>query len=329
MRFRMFANLALVALAALGGVVAAVSTVEARRAEARAARNAGPEARLVPVTGGNLNVVVLEPRGRPSGRTLLLLHGASGNLKDLEVSIGRRLAERHRVVLVDRPGHGRSDRLGGREMASPARQADAVIEALDALGVGRVVAVGHSWSGALATNLALDHADRISGLVTLSGATHPWPGGVAWYNPVAATPLVGDLFVATIVAPVGLVTFDRALKGVFAPHPPPPNYAERTDARLILRPSEFRANAQDISDLKRFLEKQAPRYGAIRVPTTIIVADKDATVSPELHSRALARQVRGSKLVVIPGAGHMPHWTATSRVVAEIDALAMRTPAAR
>lgn len=329
MRFRMMANVALATVVTLAGLLAAVSAVEARRAEASAARNAAPEARLVPVKGGNLNVVVLEPRGRPSGRTLVLLHGASGNLKDLQVSIGERLAARHRVILIDRPGHGRSDRLGGRAMSSPARQADAVVQALDALGVGRVVVVGHSWSGSLATNLALDHADRVSGLVTISGATHPWPGGVAWYNPVAATPLVGDIFVATLVAPIGLVTFDRALAGVFAPHAPPPNYAERTDAKLILRPSEFRANAQDIDDLKGFLAKQAPRYGAIRVPTTIIVADKDATVSPELHSRALARQIRGSKLVVIPGVGHMPHWNATDRVVSEINALVMKTRAGR
>lgn len=329
MRSRMIVNVAVATVVTLAALLAAVSVVEARRAEARAARNAAPEARLVPVKGGALNVVVLEPRGRPSGRTLLLLHGASGNLKDLQASIGERLAAHHRVILIDRPGHGRSDRLGGREMSSPARQGDAVVQALDALGVGRVVVVGHSWSGSLATNLALDHPDRVSGLVTISGATHPWPGGVAWYNPVAATPLLGDIFVATLVAPIGLATFDKALDSVFAPGKPPPNYADLTDAKLILRPSEFRANAQDIDDLKGFLTKQAPRYGEIRVPTTIIVADKDATVSPEIHSRALHRQIQGSKLVVIPGVGHMPHWNATARVVSEIDALAMKTPAER
>lgn len=323
------ASWALAALAAAGALLAAVSAVEARRIEAEAEAAERGRSRQVAVRGGRLNVVVLEPPGRSSGRTLLLLHGASGNLRDLQLSIGERLAARHRVVLVDRPGHSRSDRLGGREMASPARQGDAIAEALDALGVGRVVVVGHSWSGAVATSLALDHPGRISGLVTLSGATHPWPGGVAWYNSVASAPLAGDLFVATLVAPIGLVIFDTALSGVFAPHPVPPAYAERTRSKLILRPSEFRANAQDITDLKPFVTAQAPRYREIRVPTTVITADKDDVVSPELQSRALARQVPGAKLVVLPGAGHMPHWSATERVVDEIDALAMRTSAER
>ncbi|GLK80166.1 alpha/beta fold hydrolase [Methylopila turkensis] len=308
-------------LATLAALLAAATAVEARRSAALAEHGV---ARRVAVAGGALNVVVLEPQGTSSGRTLLLLHGASGNLKDLELSIGHLLARRHRVVLVDRPGHGRSDRLGGREMASPARQGAAILQALDAIGVRRVVAVGHSWSGALAANLALDHPDRVSGLVTIAGATHSWPGGVAWYNSVAATPLIGDLFVATVVAPVGLATFDKAVESVFAPASPPPDYVVRTDARLLLRPSEFRANAQDLTDLKPFIEAQAPRYGAIRQPTLIVTADADSTVSPTLHSRALHRQVAGSKLVVLPGAGHMPHWSATERVVAEIDALARR-----
>lgn len=320
---RILIGAALCAALALG-VAAAASA--ASRALPRAD---GPEDAYVAVKGGRLHVVTLQPRGAWSGRTLLLLHGASGNLKDLELSIGRRLAARHRVILVDRPGHGRSDRLGGREMASPAAQADSIAEALDRLGVGRVIAVGHSWSGALATNLALDHPDHVSGLVTLAGATHPYPGGAAWYNEIAAVPLIGDLFAATVVGPIGGSQFEAGVASTFKPKDPPENYVERTEARLLLRPAEFKANAEDLVDLKPFLTKQAPRYGAIKVPTLVIVADKDHIVSPEIHSRALHAQVAGSKLVVIPGVGHMPHWNATDRVVSEIDAFAARVPASR
>lgn len=278
--------------------------------------------RYVEVLGGRLYVVTLGPAG---GTPILLLHGASGNLKDMQESIGKRLARRNRVILVDRPGHGRSDRLGGREMASPARQADAIAQALDRMGVGRVVVVGHSWSGALATNLALDHPSHVAGLVTISGATHPYPGGSGWYNDIAATPLIGDLFIATLVRPIGEARFEDGVKSTFKPKDTPPNYVERTDAKLLLRNHEFKANAEDLVDLKPFVRAQAPRYGAIRVPTTIIVSDKDGVVSPEIHSRALHRQIAGSKLVVIPGVGHMPHWNATSRVVAEIEAVARKT----
>src|SRR4051812_22404559 len=118
-------SLALVIALALG------SAAQARKAPLE------ETGRYVAVKGGRLYVVELGPAGRAaSGPPLLLLHGASGNLGDLREAIGRRLAIHHRVILVDRPGHGRSDRLGGREMASPARQADAIAEALDRMGVG-------------------------------------------------------------------------------------------------------------------------------------------------------------------------------------------------
>jgi pimeloyl-ACP methyl ester carboxylesterase len=303
-------SLALVIALALG------SAAQARKAPLE------ETGRYVAVKGGRLYVVELGPADRaPSGPPLLLLHGASGNLGDLRESIGRRLAVNHRVILVDRPGHGRSDRLGGREMASPARQGDAIAEALDHMGVGRTVVVGHSWSGALATNLALDHPDHVAGLVLLSPATHPWPGGVAWYNNAAATSGLGLLFAATVAAPVGLATFDKAIEGVFAPQKPPPDYAERTQSKLLLRPAEFQANAQDLTDLKPFLQRQAPRYGAIRVPTTIITSDKDGIVSPDVHARPLHRQIRGSRLVVVKDAGHMTQWSKTDRVIAEIEAV--------
>lgn len=281
-----------------------------------------PQGRLIALKGGNLHVVVLGEDKARAG-TLLLLHGASGNLRDMQEAIGRRLSTHWRVVLVDRPGHGYSDRLGGREMASPARQADAIAEALDRIGVGRTVVVGHSWSGALATNLALDHPDHVSGLVLLSGATHPYPGGAAWYNEIAATPLIGPVF-ATLARPVAEKRFEQGVASVFKPKAPPPNYIARTEAMLLLRPNEFVANAEDLVDLKKYLRAQAPRYGAIKVSTTIITADKDDIVSPEIHSRAIHQQIAGSKLVVLKDAGHAPHWNATDRVVEEIDAVARR-----
>lgn len=302
------------------GLAAAVAAAVTLGLAAPAA--AEPAGEYVPVRGGRLHIVDLAPP-KPSGETLLLLHGASGNLKDQQESIGRALAARHRVILVDRPGHGYSDRLGGREMASPARQADAIAEALDRKGIGRVTVVGHSWSGALATNLALDHPGHVAGLVLLSPATHPYPSEAAWYNRIAATPLIGSVFAALVPA-VAEGQFEEGVKSTFRPRPAPPNYIERTEAKLLLRPKEFVANAEDLVDLKAFLRAQAPRYGAIRVPTTIITADEDDIVSPVIHARPLHNQVAGSKLVVLKGAGHMTHWTETARVVSEIEAVAAR-----
>lgn len=55
-----------------------------------------------------------------------------------------------------------------------------------------------------------------------------------------------------------------------------------------------------------------------------MTADKDGIVSPEIHSRTLHGQIRGSRLVVLKDAGHMPHWTATQRVVSEIELVAAK-----
>src|SRR5205085_10534491 len=63
--------------------------------------------------------------------------------------------------------------------SSDLRQAALLREALDALEVKRAIIVGYSWSGALATALALAYPERVAGLVLIAPVTHPWPGGVA------------------------------------------------------------------------------------------------------------------------------------------------------
>ncbi|WP_261401211.1 alpha/beta fold hydrolase [Chenggangzhangella methanolivorans] len=242
----------------------------------------------------------------------------------MELSIGRRLARRHRVILVDRPGHGGSDRLGGRAMASPALQADAIVEALDRLGVARVVAVGHSWSGALATNLALDHPTRVAGLVTLSGATHPLSGRRRLVqrdrgDAADRRPVQRD---ARRAGRPRQVRRGRRLD--VPPQDPaaPLHRADRRDAPAA--PGRVQGERRGSRRPEGVLEAPGPALRRDPVPTTIVTADKDDIVSPELHSRALHHQVRGSRLVVLKDAGHMPHWTATARVVVEIEAVARK-----
>ena len=141
-----------------------------------------PAGRFVDVTGGRLHVL---ERGKPDAPPVVLLHGASGNLQDMRLALGDRLAARYRVILIDRPGHGWSDRPGGDDDAVPARQAALIDEALRRLGVKRAIIVGHSWSGALATAYALAYPERVAGLVLLAPVTHPWPGGIAWHYRLA------------------------------------------------------------------------------------------------------------------------------------------------
>jgi pimeloyl-ACP methyl ester carboxylesterase len=306
-----------IAIVAILGIGATITAIGVARLE-RAHRPAG---RFVPVAGGRLHVVDLAPARPGDLPAVVLLHGASGNLEDQRLTLGNALAASRRVVLIDRPGHGFSDRPGGKADASPGRQAALIAQALAGLGVGRAIVVGHSWAGALAAALALDFPERIAALVLLAPVTHPWPGGISWYNTLASTPFIGRLFVATCSFPLGSLMIARAVANVFEPQLPPGDYLWRSATRLVLRPKEFIANAQDVAALKDFVTAQASRYGAIATPTVIISGDHDTTVHLDTHARTAARLIPRAKLIVLEGIGHMPHHVAAGSIIAAIDEL--------
>jgi len=306
--------IAIVAILGIGAAITAIGVAQLERAHR-------PAGRFVPVAGGRLHLVDLAP-ARPSDLApVVLLHGASGNLEDQRLTLGNALAASRRVILIDRPGHGFSDRPGGKADASPGRQAALIAKALAGLGVERAVIVGHSWAGALAAALALDFPERIAALVLLAPVTHPWPGGISWYNALASTPVLGPLFARTCAFAVGSLMIASAVANVFEPQIPPPDYLRRAATRLVLRPQEFIANAQDVAALKDFVTAQAQRYAAIAAPTVIISGDHDTTVHLETHARTAARLIPGAKLIVLEGIGHMPHHVAAGSIIAAIDQL--------
>jgi pimeloyl-ACP methyl ester carboxylesterase len=284
-------------------------------------RSYPPAGRFVDVDGGRLHVLELGPA---DATPVVLLHGASGNLGDMRLALGERLAARYRVILIDRPGHGWSDRPDGRADAAPMRQAALIHQALEKIGAGRAIVVGHSWSGALATAYALSYPNAVSGLVLLAGVTHPWPGGVAWLNHVVAAPVIGPLVAYTIILPLGYFMIDTGVAAVFTPETPPQEYDARTGVRMILRPKEFIANAQDIADLKAAVTAQAPRYNEIKAPTAIIAGDADRIVYTDIHSRGIAKMLPDATLTVLPGVGHMVQFAATDLILKAIDEVAAK-----
>jgi pimeloyl-ACP methyl ester carboxylesterase len=310
MILNIFAGIALVAL-----LLAAVSAIGAFAIT----RSHPPAGRFVETEGGRLHVLELGPAS--DAPPVVLLHGASANLQDMRLTLGERLAARHRVILIDRPGHGWSGRPDGDDAASSTRQAALIAQALDRLGVPRAIIVGHSFAGAVVTALALDHPARVAGLALLAPVTHPWPGGIAWFNRLASTPVVGPLFARTIVLPAAFPLLDRLAQAVSAPQAMPDDYVRRSALALLLRPSTFIANASDVARLKDSVIRQSPRYAEITAPTVIIVGDRDTIVSPEIHSRALAKTLAHARLIVLPGVGHALQHVAADIVVAEIDRL--------
>ncbi|MET0606230.1 MAG: alpha/beta hydrolase [Beijerinckiaceae bacterium] len=293
--------------------------IGARRIEGRFP----PEGQFAELGGGNLHYVDI-PATSPGALTLLMIHGASGNHSDMVLALEAALAGRYRIISIDRPGHGWSDRIRGREAASPQRQASLIADAMRAIGAPRLIVVSHSMAGAAALQLALNHADVVAGLALIAPVSHPWPGGIAWYYEPAARPVIGPLFAHTLTLPLGTFGMQAGANAVFAPQKPPPNYIVDAKIPLVLRPPSFEANAQDVASLKSFVTAQFARYASIATPVAIVAGDADATVSPTIHSHALAAQIVGAELTILPGVGHAPHHVAPDAVVAAIDSVAAR-----
>lgn len=277
------------------------------------------QGRMIEVAGANLNVLDIGPRDA-AGPPVVMVHGASSNLEVMRQPLGDRLARNHRVILIDRPGHGWSTRVRAED-STPAIQGRMIDEALQRLGVGSAIFVVHSWSGALGAHMALDYPERIAGLVMLAPVAYPWPGGVGWYNKVVTAPVIGPLLAYTITLPLGYFLAKPGARGVFLPQSVPQDFVTGTATRLLLRPREFLANARDLVTLKAAVAEQAPRYAEIKAPTVIVTGAVDKTVSTNRHSRPFAEAVADAKLVVLPDVGHMVQYAAPDLVITEIEAL--------
>jgi pimeloyl-ACP methyl ester carboxylesterase len=275
----------------------------------------------IDVGGFSLNSLRLAEGRKANLPPIVFIHGASTSLYDPLLSFRDKLKGRATLLFVDRPGHGQSD-AGGPENILPESQADAIARLMTIRHIGRAIIVSHSFGGAIAAALAVRHPDKVAGLVFLSPAVYPWSGGVDWYYDAARPPVFGDLFSALVAAPLGLLAIDRATKAVFAPNFPPRHYIEKAQALQALRPAAFRHNALEIGALSSWANQFSRRYRSIKAPTIIITGDADRIVSPKLHARHLARDIRRSRLVVVHNLGHKSDHVASDLAVAAIERVA-------
>lgn len=310
--------------ASLIGLVLGVGWVTSLVLTARISAQHPPEGPFVAVTGGRLATIQAGPETGGRG-TVVLLHGASANASDPMEGVGRTLAAQgFRVIAFDRPGFGWSDRLHGAEAALPAIQGAAIAEALDRMGVGPAIVLGHSWAGALALGLALEHPKRVSGLMLVAPVALPFreTRRPPWYWRLATRPPVAWLLSRTLGPPLGLRLLDAAARNVFLPQAVAPDYVARSRAALVLRPDTLVASLQDLIALPAALDAQAPRYATLRVPTVIVAGGADNAVTSVLQAEPLSRIVPGARLVDLPGIGHMVPWVATDALATEVARLA-------
>lgn len=257
------------------------------------------------------------------GPAVILIHGASGNLRDWTFSMVDRLKGRYRVIAFDRPGFGYSERPaeGGH---IPATQARILSEAARALGVGRALVVGHSWGGAVAAAWGLDHPEQAAGVAIIAGATYPWDGDAGLLYRLGDNAITGGLIGAIARGYIGDDNRDEVIAGIFAPQPAPDGYADYIGIELAVRPATFDANSADLNRLNDVLKEQSKRYPGLAMPIEIVHGTDDDTVYANLHGKALERDAQDAALTLLDGIGHMPHHVAQDEVVAAIDRLAAR-----
>jgi pimeloyl-ACP methyl ester carboxylesterase len=301
----------LASAAALAGL-AVTNAMLARRAE----RRHPPKGRFVTVDGVRLHYT---DRGR--GQPILLIHGNAVSGEDYDTSgLAARLLERHRVIIIDRPGFGHSERPRGR-LWTAMEQASLLHQAMRQLGVERPIVVGHSWGAIVALSLAVRHPTETAGLVLLSGYYH-WTlrPDVLLVVP-GAVPVLGDLLRYTISPWLGRLLMPLLKRGMFSPAPIPERFrAEYSDA-MALRPSQIRATSGDGALMIPGALQLRGDFAALPMPVAIMAGEGDKVVFAK-RARQLHAEVPGSTLEVLPGVGHMVHHSAPNEVAAAVERVA-------
>ncbi|MEA3245583.1 MAG: alpha/beta hydrolase [Gemmatimonadota bacterium] len=230
-------------------------------------------------------------QGRGAGPAIVLLPGLTDSWRSYERVLPH-LPDSLRVIAVSLRGHGDSDKpasgYGARDFAGD------VTALLDALGIARVVAVGHSSAGLVAQRLAIDHPERTAGLV-LESSFCTLRGRADLQEFVATTML-------PLQDPIDPAFVARFQEGTIVQPVPRPFLAAMVQESLKM-PARVWREAFSIL----LVEDHASELAAIRAPTLLIWGDGDAIIG-RAQQDVLRSALTGSRLVVYAGVGHTPHW---------------------
>jgi len=304
----------LVTLAALW----AYTQHRARLHEARAEAAFPPQGQFVQVDGHRVHALTMG-----DGPDVVLIHGASGNLRDMTHSLAPRLADRYRVTVFDRPGLGYTDRIN-QSGATIRQQAELLSDAARQLGIEKPVVLGHSYGGAVALAWAVHRPNHIAALVPLSAPAKPWDSPLSTYYKVLSHPVSGPLLIPFLTAFVSDDRVEREVASIFDPNTVPKGYISHVGAPLTLRRQSLRSNALQRANLLSEITALHGAYDSLDIPVEIVHGTADTTVGLSIHAEPLSDQAAGANLTRLPGIGHMPQHVAQDPVVDAIDRAAQR-----
>jgi len=238
------------------------------------------------------------------GRPIVLLHGWGADHSSWRPIIDV-LADNHRVIAVDLPGHGRSPApVASYTLADVSNRLRRLIETLD-LPEPPVV-MGHSFGGMVASRFAVDHRDALAALVVVDADLNTpgafrqllWASGwaTAWTMRLSAR-FLGESRTLALVPPLlGVAAYSGAWRR-----------ARRAGLAEIGRRFVQTNTVEGLigsllaysgrPDLSVELPAVAPRALLLR-------GSKDLIVS-QGRIEALAAAIPGATLRILPGAGHM------------------------
>ena len=231
-------------------------------------------------------VVAYEDIGQ--GSTVVLLHATLHDHRDFEPIIPA-LAKEHRVVAIDWPGHGESD---AHSAVTAALLADVLQEIVTTLELEPAVIIGNSVGGFAAARLAIEHPDRVAGLVLVN------TGGFIKPSPLTriVCRTLGTPSIARRMAPVEIRSYMKATsendKAVIARV----QQTAKTPSGIQTFTSLWRSFNDPGYDLRE-------RADQIKAPTLIVWGSRDP-VLPLRFGKTTHKAIPGSRLEVLK-TGHL------------------------
>src|SRR6266568_5121957 len=238
--------------------------------------------------------IAYELRGRMRRRPWLVLIQGMGLDRFGWEPVLRKLRRRFRLVLVDNRASGLSGRPVG--VFAVADMAADIVAVLDAAGIRRAHVMGASLGGMVAQELAVDHPERVDGLV-LACTTPGWPS--AYPMPQASMRLIAAT--AGMTAELALRRHtENALSARTVQHRP------ELVGRLVelqgSRPADPAALRAQATAGAMYAGRR--RQTRIRARTLVLHGAADTVVDPR-NAELLADRIPGARLVIFPELGHL------------------------